>query len=158
MENLIELKNDLLFYTWYKTEITELSQLRDILVKIQSNRYDYMTLDTETTGTHIILDKPFCITFTLVNRATKVGLAYALHISDKPEIFITYLQQIINNTKLIVLWNAKFDAHMLANIGIDLFKAKKITDGMIFARLATAALTPAEGGPQLGLKAFAKSI
>lgn len=150
------ISNDYLKLKWYKDEITELIQLRNILADVKQNKFSFLTLDTETSGLHIRLDNPFCVTFATIDQKNKIGYSYALDLRDKPDIFLTYLQEIINNTKLLILWNAKFDIHMLANIGIDLFKARVLTDGMIFARLATDALTPAKGGPVLGLKAFAK--
>ena len=59
----------------------------------------------------------------------------------------------------ILLFNTKYDCHMLYNMGIDLFKFKnKITDVSIYARIASPAISPREGGPVLKLKLLAQKF
>ena len=47
--------------------------------------------------------------------------------------------------------DVKFDLHMLANIGLPYTK-ENVSDTMFYIRYAHDALTPANGGPPLGLK------
>lgn len=92
---------------------------------------NYLFFDSETTGLHIILSKPF---------------SYQLsHLKDMP----IYLDVNKANTKRIIdelskpdTWlighNIKYDCHMLINIGvpIELFEKVHIIDTMFMARLA----------------------
>ena len=141
---------------WNIVELISKEDIKRVLIDIKDKKYDIMALDTETTGLHIILDKPFCVTFALKHIDNKKGTAFIVDIRDKSEEFMAYLQNIINNIGLLLLWNAKYDAHMMSNVSINLFESKKLTDVMIYARLATDAVPPSKGGPKLDLKSFAK--
>lgn len=152
----MEVKNKYLQLKWNIIEITKSEQLKALLIRIRNKEFDLMGLDTETSGLHIILDKPFCVPFALVNTDKKIGYAFITDIRDKDDLFLSYLQLIIEYSETLLLWNAKYDTHMMANIDIDIFKCKKVIDVMIYARLATDAVPPSKGGPKLSLKAFTK--
>lgn len=117
--------------------------------------YDICSVDTETSGLHIILDKPFCISFAIVNLTTKQGKAFVINKNNVPETWMAFVESIILSCKVIVFWNAKFDLHMLENIGLTRIKEHTgITDAMIYARLANDAITPDKGGVVLDLKTY----
>jgi len=141
---------------WNIIELKTNEEIRQLLINVKEKKYNMMSLDTETTGLHIILDTPFCVTFALRKANNKTGDAFIVDLRDKDEKFLADLQNIIKSTELLLLWNAKYDAHMMANIEIDLFEAKKLTDVMIYARIATDAVPQNKGGPKLDLKSFAK--
>jgi hypothetical protein len=138
---------------WSLLEITSTSQLYEIR-KLIDKGYDIGSVDTETSGLHIILDKPFCIPFTLVNIEEKIGKAYVIDLRQFNKDILIILEDIFKNLKKLVFWNAKFDLHMLYNIGIDLVNNDNITDAMIYARLASDAITPDKGGVVLQLKPY----
>lgn len=148
----MEIKN----YTmkkWSLLEITSTSQLYEIR-KLIDKGYDIGSVDTETSGLHIILDNPFCIPFTLVNIEEKIGKAYVIDLRQFNKDILIILEDIFKNLKKLVFWNAKFDLHMLYNIGMDLVNNDNITDAMIYARLANDAITPDKGGVVLQLKPY----
>ncbi len=111
--------------------------------------------DTETTGLHIILDKPFIIQFGWVCEKNKTGY-----------VFIVDLQNEITN-RTMKLWhvliskvphylghNVKFDMHMLTNV--HLFSTNlNYDDTQFYIRLGTDAVQVKDGGAPLSLKDFA---
>lgn len=92
---------------------------------------NYVFLDTETDGLHIITNKPF-------------SYQYA-HLNDTPiyeQMNERTIKKLITELSIPDTWlighNIKFDCHMLINIGvpIELFKKLHIVDTMFMARLA----------------------
>lgn len=138
---------------WSLFEITSLNQIYEIK-KLVEKGYDIGSVDTETSGLHIILDNPFCIPFTLVNIKEKIGKAFVIDIRRFDKDILIELEDLFKSLKKLVFWNAKFDLHMLYNIGIDLVNELNITDAMIYARLASDAITPKNGGVTLQLKQY----
>lgn len=93
---------------------------------------NFIFLDTETNGVHIINSKPFSV-------QVSVGL------KDPPKYLDISLKVINDLTKLLrkpntwlIGHNIKFDCHMLINAGvpIETFKDVRIVDTMFMARLA----------------------
>ncbi len=139
---------------WTLKELKTIQDLNDVKALIYSG-YNVISCDTETTGLHIILDKAFCITFAIVNLEEKKGKAYIIDIRDKPNNFLLLVESVLLAGNILVFWNAKYDLHMLYNIGIkNLKEHPKLTDAMIYARLANDAKTPSEGGVVLALKNY----
>ena len=139
---------------WTIKEILGMDELYEIR-KLVNQGFNLIACDTETTGLHIILDKAFCMTFTIVNTELKKGKAYVIDLRNRTRAFLELLETILLSGKKLVFWNAKFDLHMLYNIGMKrLIEYNKVTDAIIYARLANDAITPDKGGVNLKLKAY----
>ena len=139
---------------WTYKEITSLEDLENIR-KLTNMGYTICAFDTETTGLHVVLDKPFCISFALVNLIEKQGKAFVINVNKVPPFWVKFVETILLSTRRLVAWNTKFDLHMFENIGLTLTKTHPgLTDGMIYARLANDAITPKMGGVTLDLKTY----
>lgn len=145
--------------TWYKKHVNTPQELGLYLKKL--NPY-YIAIDTETTGLHITLDRPFLMSIAIVESPNPTkGYALSIPINDEmiPAI-LQYLLEKIRQTQKVIFFNAKFDSHMLYNVDINImheFK-EKITDVAIHARIALDALSPREGGPVIKLKLLAEKF
>lgn len=76
------------------------------------SRFPYAALDTETTGLHWWTDKVFGISL-----STPDGKDYYWDIRKTPQV-IPWLNEELKKLKLIIFANAKFDMHMLREIGV----------------------------------------
>ena len=121
-------------------------------------------IDTETSGLHIINDKPFLFQFGFVDRRHKQGYSYTIDIPAKNRyLFNTVLSDILQWTAdKEIRWvghNLKYDLHMLCNIGwrFDKIKARpgQFTDTQFYIRHAHDTLHIEEGGPPMKLKEYA---
>lgn len=115
-------------------------------------------VDTETTGLHIILDKPFVVQFGFLDEANLEGFTFAIDLEATSKEFadeiLTYWGKVAANFEAYMGHNIKFDLHMLTNIGHP-YTANNLTDTMFYIRYGHDALHPEEGGPPLGLKDYA---
>lgn len=115
----------------------------------------YLVIDTETTGLHIISDKPFLFQYGLVDEKLNLIDKQLFDASNpqKKQLFIQYLI----DTPTIVGHNIKFDVHMCVNAGIDinLFANKNFIDTAVLARLAIDHDTQADDTFRVGLKPLA---
>ena len=112
--------------------------------------------DTETTGLHIILDKPFIFQFGFLHPTdTTKGYTFLVDFRDNPSAkqIINEWHDIVKTSQLYLGHNIKFDLHMLKNIGIE-YRTENMSDTQFYIRYATDALHPEEGGAPLGLKDF----
>lgn len=117
----------------------------------------YGAFDTETTGLNIGLDTPFLFQFGFIDEKTKLGYTFVVDIEqqeDYSRAVITYWHSIAVHLKKYLAHNTKFDLHMLHNINLD-YTAPNLSDTQFYIRYAHDALTPANGGPPLGLKDYA---
>lgn len=138
---------------WTIKELKGMDELYE--VRKLTKDYSIIGFDTETTGLHIILDKAFCLTFAMVNMEERLGKAYVVDLRYRNRAFIECLENILLSAKKLIAWNTKFDLHMTYNVGMEkLIKHPGLTDAMIYARLANAALTSKNGGVNLKLKPY----
>lgn len=138
---------------WTIKELKGMDELYE--VRKLTKDYNIIGFDTETTGLHIILDKAFCLTFAMVNMEERLGKAYVVDLRYRNRAFIECLENILLSAKKLIAWNTKFDLHMVYNVGMEkLIKHPGLTDAMIYARLANAALTSKNGGVNLKLKPY----
>lgn len=145
-------------YNWEKIVINS-ETLKTIQEKINKLNPDLLSLDTETTGLHIIKHHAFCISFGIANSETKQAIAFSIDIDVYLKEAIKIIKLLIKKVRKIIFWNAKYDLHMLYNRGINLVGNPKVTDAILVYRLANDALVPEEGGVSLRLKdAATKSI
>lgn len=138
---------------WTIKELKGMDELYE--VRKLTKDYSLIGFDTETTGLHIILDKAFCLTFAMVNMKERLGKAYVVDLRYRNRAFMECLENILLSAKKLVAWNTKFDLHMTYNVGMErLIKHPGLTDAMIYARLANAALPSKNGGVNLKLKPY----
>ena len=112
-------------------------------------------MDTETTGLHIIHDKPFLFQFGWIGEAAI--RTYVVDIERQPMLahqVIKAWRELSKQLLRLVGHNIKFDMHMLTNIG-EPFLYENLSDTMFLIRLAHPAVTVDKGGPPLGLKDYA---
>ena len=112
--------------------------------------------DTETTGLHIILDRPFLFQFGWVDTDFQ-GYTYAVDLEKHPKLahdVIKYWHTQAATLPVYLAHNVKFDLHMLTNIGLP-YTESNISDTLFYIRYAHDALTPRWGGPPLALKDYA---
>ena len=147
----------MLKYQWNSLTITtpgDFNKLKSIVTKTQPQ---IGAVDTETSGLHIINDKPFVVQFGFLDIPNMRGFTFAVdleHCSFADEV-LTYWESIAHNLKWYMGHNIKFDLHMLANIGHP-YEDTNLTDTMFWIRYGHDARHPEEGGPVLGLKDYAR--
>lgn len=88
----------------------------------------YFAYDTETTGLNIIKDKPFLVIFGF-NKNIYYWKA------EFKEATLAMFDIIKKHNKMLFAHNAKFDYHMLHNIGTPIPKEIELSDTMTIARL-----------------------
>lgn len=120
-------------FIWQKLEYKKIFLNEDSDFKYLQNSYrdlkpKIVAWDTETTGLHILKDKPFLIgigfnKFVYIYEPTKERneIVFNLLLEHKPDYYIAH--------------NAKFDYHMMRNIGSPIPKEINIADTYSLARL-----------------------
>ena len=101
----------------------------DTLIDEVARGEGWLAFDTETTGLHLKKDLPFLITITFNSES------YALIIDNLSKSKIQKLFDKMGSYEYVLGHNAKFDLHMLSNIGVS-YKHSNLADTMTIARLA----------------------
>lgn len=142
-------------FNWSKYTLTK-NNFNTLLQKVEQLEPTHISLDTETTGLHITLDKPFFVSIAYINTYSNKGIAIGSFLDEN--CVKEFMDKTFKNVKKIIFFNAKFDLHMLLNVGIPLFYTHKdiITDVSILARLALPAVPVRSKGTVLKLKLLAK--
>lgn len=146
----------MLQFQWNLTHIQTNLQANHMIGLFRSTNPSVCAFDTETTGLHIILDKPFLFQFGWICPETAQGYAFAVDLEKQPELarqVIKVWHQLVSKVQLYLGHNVKYDLHMLHNIDIP-YTAENVSDTMFFIRYAHDALHISEGGPPLGLKEY----
>lgn len=144
-------------YTWHTKEITCKADADAMVACYLKIKPRVLALDTETSGLHIMLDKPFIIQFGWVDEETKQGYSYAVDLERTGTLGLQVTKAALHlaaQTKTFVGHNLKYDLHMLKNIGFD-YRTENMTDTMFYIRYGTDAVQESKGGAPLSLKAFA---
>lgn len=147
----------MLHYHWNLTHIITNQQANDMVKLFKLYKPDVCAFDTETTGLHIILDKPFLFQFGWICKDCNEGYAFAVDIEKQPNLakqVIKIWHKLVANVKTYLGHNVKYDLHMLINLGIP-YTIENVSDTMFYIRYAHDALHQEEGGPPLGLKEYA---
>lgn len=147
----------MLQFKWIFTTIHTNKQANDMVALFTKLNPEVGAFDTETTGLHIIADKPFVVQFGFLDIPTKTGYTFAVDLEKQPILAMQTLKawsKLATKLKVYLAHNIKFDLHMLANIGLK-YSCENVSDSMFYIRHAHDALTPANGGPPLGLKEYA---
>ena len=143
-------------YHWNLVHITTNQQANDMVQLFKHSPPDVCAFDTETTGLHIILDKPFLFQFGWICTDCNEGYAFAVDLEKQPELsrqVIKVWHRLVKDVKVYLGHNVKYDMNMLINIGLP-YTTENISDTMFYIRYAHDALHSAEGGPPLGLKEY----
>lgn len=111
--------------------------------------------DTETTGLHIIKDKPFLIQFGWIVPNQEFGRVFTFY--PTPENMRVFFD-LAKRLKYLVAHNIKYDLHMLSNIGYaeSVQAMTNLCENTVAARLALEAVPEREGGDGLRLKDLGK--
>ena len=115
----------------------------------------YLIFDTETTGLHIVTDKPFLIPWMTVDKDLN-EIAHGMFAPDDQKELNKFINN-LTNVSTLVGHNIKFDVHMCLNIGIpaSLFEDKNYIDTSVLARLTIDADKQSEGSFSTALKKLA---
>lgn len=111
--------------------------------------------DTETTGLHIINDKPFLFQFGWLTSKLD-GYTFVVDLEAQPILSAQVIRcwnKLAKTLPVYLAHNVKFDLHMLCNIGLP-YMAPNLSDTMFYIRYAHDALATKDGGPPLGLKDY----
>jgi DNA polymerase-1 len=111
--------------------------------------------DTETTGLHIVKDKPFLYQFGWLIKGADYGRVFIFYPTlNNMKIFF----RIAKNFQYFVAHNIKFDLHMTTNLGYgkEVQEMKNLVDSVTVARLSLEAIPEREGGDSLALKELGK--
>lgn len=111
--------------------------------------------DTETTGLHIVKDKPFLVQFGWLVPKEDFGRVFTFYPTpENMKVFFDLAKQL----KYFIAHNIKYDCHMLTNIGYGkaVQSMTNLYDTTAVARLALEAIPEREGGDSLRLKELGK--
>lgn len=105
--------------------------------------------DTETTGLHLVKDKPFLIIFGwLIPGKTEGGRVFTFEpTKENMEIFLSLAKQ----TRMFIWQNTTYDLHMMENIDFS-YNEPNLVENMVLARLSLEALSTRDGGDSMALK------
>lgn len=129
--------------------------LLDMIREIKHKDISEIILDTETTGVHIKLDKPFLLQFGYVEGDTVHVFEARKKMLKKTAYAVLKLVEFKDIP--LVGHNLSFDLHMLENVEVEI-PSIKCVDTTVCIRLAHDALTEANGGPPLGLKEYTQQF
>lgn len=147
----------MLQYQWNSITIKTNKQANSMIELFHQINPKVGAFDTETTGLHIVKDKPFLFQFGFLDEEHRTGYTYAVDIERQPELakaVITEWHKLAANLDLYLGHNVGYDLHMLTNID-KAYSEPNISDTMAWIRHAHDALTPLNGGPPLALKEYA---
>ncbi len=121
-----------------------IKQNHNLIQDFEKDQPCVLYLDTETTGLNIMKDKPFLIT---------IGWNDKIYITSPNDANVQYIFD-HSSVRTIWVWNAKYDAHMLYNIGFRI-PWNKWNDGIAVAMLAGYVDQPYS---KVGLKDLAENM
>lgn len=146
----------MLQYHWNLTHIVTNQQANDMIQLFKHSPPNVCAFDTETTGLHIILDKPFLFQFGWLCPDCMEGYAFAVDIERQPILakqVIKVWHKLVSTVQIYLGHNIKYDLHMLINLGLP-YTTENVSDTMFYIRYAHDALHQQEGGPPLALKDY----
>lgn len=147
----------MLQYHWNLVHIVTNQQANDMVKLFKHSPPNVCAFDTETSGLHIILDKPFLFQFGWLCPDCMEGYAFAVDLEKQPELakqVIKVWHKLVSKVEVYLGHNVKYDLHMMTNIGLP-YTTENVSDTMFYIRYAHDALHQSEGGPPLGLKEYA---
>ena len=148
-----------MIFNWAKWHISSAEEANKAFDKIAQIHPKYHAFDTETTGLHIIKDKPFLYQFGLIDEESKRGWAYSVDIERQPElakaVIKNWHEYLAKGKHILIGQNIKYDLNMCINLGLPVSEDVRVTDLQFWIRYGNDALHTSEGGPPMALKDFA---
>jgi DNA polymerase-1 len=141
---------------WYDYHIAQGEHDLDLMIRLfQEDKPLTGGFDTETSGLHIIKDKPFLIQFGWLVPKQDFGRVFTFY--PTPENMKLFFE-IAKKLKYFIAHNIKYDCHMLSNIGYaeEVQAMTNLCDSTTVARLSIEAIPAREGGDSLELKELGK--
>ena len=114
--------------------------------------------DTETTGLHPIVDKPFLFQCGYYNKEQQHGVIAIVDIEKKPRLahsFISHWNKLTQYSPLYLGHHIIFDLHMITNIDEPYTYYKNVSDTQFYIRASSDAIQTNKGGEPLELKKWA---
>lgn len=143
---------------WHKQgRIQTLEDIDNLIFDANKCSPNISGFDTETTGLHLIDDKPFLMQFGFVNLKTKEAYVYFVDREHDKEIFdkvVPIMWLIASKTNLLIGANIKYDLHMMTNIGHE-YPYDNVSEMQVMIRLVHDAIPTKRGGVPLALKNYA---
>ena len=148
-----------MIFNWTKWHISSAEEANEAFDKIAQIHPKYHAFDTETTGLHIIKDKPFLYQFGFIDEESKRGWAYSVDIERQPElakaVIKNWHEYLAKGKHILIGQNIKYDLNMCINLGLPVSEDVRVTDLQFWIRYGNDALHTSEGGPPIALKDFA---
>lgn len=119
-------------FKYVVTKINDYNDINNMKVTASFSSIDYFAYDTETTGINFIKDKPFLVIFGFNKNI------YYWDANFKDATFAMF-DIVKHHNKMLFAHNAKFDYHMLHNIGTPIPDDIILSDSMTMARLINSA-------------------
>lgn len=113
-------------------EVKTLNNIMDMQFTAFTSKIPYFAYDTETTGLNIIKDKPFLVIFGF----NKNVYYWEAEFKEATNAMFSIVR---SHNKMLFAHNAKFDYHMLKNIGTPIPEDIELSDSMTIARLVDSA-------------------
>lgn len=141
---------------WISKDLLTYADWLEVKEGIANLHPEVAAFDTETTGLHIKLDKPFLFQFGFLHPSEEKGYTFLvdLRYTENASKIISEWHEIAKDIKLYLGCNVTFDLHMLSNIGLD-YREDNLGELQAYIRYSGDALHVSEGGPPLSLKDFA---
>lgn len=142
--------------TWIHIDIDDEATFSDMQRLFRESNIIAGAFDTETSGLHILLDKPFLFQFGWLTN-NKTGFTFAVDLEQNNELarrVITQWHTMAATLPIYLAHNTKFDMHMLENIGLGYFE-KNLSDTRFYIHYAHDAVSTRKGGAPLKLKEYA---
>ncbi|MBP7176850.1 MAG: hypothetical protein KBA53_11650 [Thermoclostridium sp.] len=141
---------------WTSVTITT-NQQANAMIQLFKNLSPVIgAMDTETTGLHIILDKPFIFQFGFLHPTENKGYTFLVDLEKRPALaqaVIHTWNQLATTLQLYLGHHILFDLHMCQNIDLP-YTTENTSDTMFYIRYAHDAVHQDEGGPPLKLKEY----
>lgn len=147
----------MLKYKWASVTIETNQQANKMIELFNKIKPKIGGFDTETTGLHIVNDKPFLFQFGFLDEKNGQGYTFAVDLERQPVLATAVIERwnkMAASLDIYLGHNVGYDLHMLTNIGQP-YEEPNISDTMAWIRHAHDALTPLNGGPPLALKDYA---
>jgi DNA polymerase-1 len=147
-------------YEWTHKRIENLSDVWAMARQFRSSNPTAGGFDTETTGLHIINDKPFMFQFGFLDDASRKGYAYTIDLeSSDSQTRMTVLglwtKDLAPELELYMAHNITYDLHMMQNIGYP-YRTENMLDTQALIRYSADSVQVEYGGAPMGLKDFSK--
>lgn len=150
-----------------ETEVTKLytkywvDSFDEIKKYFEQDKPKLCVFDSETTGLHIVMDKPFMWVFgwLIPQKNRKDAIKGRMFAFDHNPVLLKQAIELSKSAQLLVGHNVKYDLHMTINGGVDeefIYNLNHITDSMGICRMAFDAVSARDGGDFLGLKKVAE--